>query len=104
MEIKTFFFCFNLNEKSFYGYVFYTKNIYLTPILNGSCRPPYRWNTVLKKPLFPAFSAVLIENRLDIIVYGFAREKIVWFGKVLIMQALSSDVVLNWTVFAAKNP
>ena len=47
-----------------------------------------------KKPLFPAFSAVLIENRLDIIVYGFAREKIVWFGKVLIMQALSSDVAV----------
>ena len=54
----------------------------------------FRWNTVLKKPLFPAFSAVLIENRLDIIVYGFAREKIVWFGKVLIMQALSSDVAV----------
>ena len=47
----------------------------------------FRWNTVLKKPLFPA-------NRLDIIVYGFAREKIVWFGKVLIMQALSSDVAV----------
>ena len=62
----------------------------------------FRWNTVLKKPLFPAFSAVLIENRLDIIVYGFAREKIVWFGKVLIMQALSSDVVLNWTVLPLK--
>ena len=46
------------------------------------------------KNLFPAFSAVLIENRLDIIVYGFAREKIVWFGKVLIMQALSSDVAV----------
>ena len=42
----------------------------------------------------PAFSAVLIENRLDIIVYGFAREKIVWFGKVLIMQALSSHVAV----------
>ena len=62
----------------------------------------FSWNTVLKKPLFPAFSAVLIENRLDIIVYGFAREKIVWFGKVLIMQALSSDVVLNWTVLPLK--
>ena len=61
----------------------------------------FRWNTVLKKPLFPAFSAVLIKNRLDIIVYGFAREKIVWFGKVLIMQALSSDVV-NWTVLQLK--
>ena len=47
-----------------------------------------------KKPLFPVFSAVLIENRLDMIVYGFAREKIVWFGKVLIMQALSSDVAV----------
>ena len=58
----------------------------------------FRW----KKPIFPAFSAVLIENRLDIIVYGFAREKIVWFGKVLIMQALSSDVVLNWTVLPLK--
>ena len=54
----------------------------------------FRWNTVLKKPLFPAFSAVLIENRLDIIVYGFAREKIVWFRKVWIMQALSSDVAV----------
>ena len=37
----------------------------------------FRWNTVLKRTFFPAFSAVLIENRLDIIVYGFAREKIV---------------------------
>ena len=54
----------------------------------------FMWKTVWKKPLFPAFSAVLIENRLDIIVYGFAREKIVWFGKVLIMQALSSDVAV----------
>ena len=54
----------------------------------------FRWKTVWKKPLFPAFSSVLIENRLDIIVYGFAREKIVWFGKVLIMQALSSDVAV----------
>ena len=54
----------------------------------------FRWKTVWKKPLFPAFSAVLIENRLDIIVYRFAREKIVWFGKVLIMQALSSDVAV----------
>ena len=35
-----------------------------------------------------------MENWLYIIVYGFAREKIVWFGKVLIMQALSSDVAV----------
>ena len=54
----------------------------------------FRLNTVLKEPLFPTFSAVLIENRLDVIVYGFAREKIVWFGKVLIMQALSTDVAV----------
>ena len=40
------------------------------------------------------FSAVLIENRLDIIVYKFAIEKIVWFGKVSIIQALSSDVAV----------
>ena len=54
----------------------------------------FRWKTVWKKLIFPAFSAVLIKNRLDIIVYGFVREKIVWFGKVLIMHALSSDVAV----------
>ena len=54
----------------------------------------FMWKKVWKKPLFPAFSAVLIENRLDIIVYGFAREKIVWFGNVLITQALSWDVAV----------
>ena len=48
----------------------------------------------MEKTSFSCILAVLIENMLDIRVYGFAREKIVWFGKVLIMQALSPDVAV----------
>ena len=42
-----------------------------------------------------SFSLCLPAEACMFIVYGSSREKIVWFGKVLIMQVLPSDVAVS---------
>ena len=53
--------------------------------------------------IFGGFNRKLI-FKFDILVYGSSKEKIVWFGKVLIMQSavFGCCCVTDWTVLPLK--
>ena len=64
----------------------------------------FRWNTVLKKPLFPAFSAVLIEKLVGHYSLRVCerKDRVVWQGFNHAGAVIGRCCVLNWTVLPLK--